>query len=182
MIDVEQQFKYSKIVLEYLSKIKVVLTDQEKKNIEIADFGLNRLEEIGLQIITYINTDNYCAKELILIPDQLCPEHRHPNIGNRLGKQETFRCRWGKVYLYIPGELMSSSKGHPPKDKIKYFTSWKEIELNPGEQFTIPPDTLHWFQSGPEGAVISEFSMSSIDEADIWTDPEIKRIPEIKKE
>ncbi|MHB8280378.1 MAG: D-lyxose/D-mannose family sugar isomerase [Candidatus Humimicrobiaceae bacterium] len=181
MISPKQHVEYSKKVLEYLSKINVVITDQEKKNIEIADFGLNRLEEMGLQIITYINTDKYCAKELIMLPNQLCPEHRHPNTGSRQGKQETFRCRWGQVYLYISGEPTSSPKGHPPKDKIIYFTAWKQIVLNSGEQFTLSPDTLHWFQAGPEGAIISEFSMTSIDEADIWTDPEIKRIPEIEK-
>jgi len=41
------------------------------------------------------------------------------------------------------------------------------------------PNTLHWFQAGPEGAVISEFSTRSRDEADIFSDPDIKRIPEI---
>jgi D-lyxose ketol-isomerase len=41
------------------------------------------------------------------------------------------------------------------------------------------PDTKHWFQSGPEGAIVSEFSTRSTDEADIFTDPRIKRMPEI---
>ena len=40
---------------------------------------------------------------------------------------------------------------------------------------TIPPDTLHWFQAGAEGAVVSEFSSTSIDEADVFTDPDIQR-------
>jgi D-lyxose ketol-isomerase len=47
--------------------------------------------------------------------------------------------------------------------------------LRPGEQHTIPPDTLHWFQAGPEGAVVSEFSSPSRDELDVFTDPEIRR-------
>jgi D-lyxose ketol-isomerase len=50
-----------------------------------------------------------------------------------------------------------------------------EIALRPGEQYTIPPDTLHWFQAGPEGAVVSEFSSRSTDENDIFTNPEIRR-------
>jgi len=182
MISAKQKTEYSEKVLGYLSKINVVLADKEKENIEIADFGLGRLEEIGLQIITYINTDKYCAKELILMPNQICPEHRHPNTESSQGKQETFRCRWGQVYLFIPGEPTPSPKGHPPNDKIQYFTAKKQIILNPGEQFTIPSDTLHWFQAGPEGSVISEFSMTSDDEADIFTDPEIKRKPEIEKQ
>ena len=50
-----------------------------------------------------------------------------------------------------------------------------EIYLRPGEQYTLKEQTRHWFQAGPEGAVISEFSTPSFDEADIFIDPEIKR-------
>ena len=55
----------------------------------------------------------------------------------------------------------------------QYFTCMKEIVLKPGEQYTIMPNTLHWFQAGPEGAVVSEFSTKSRDEFDIYTDPRI---------
>jgi D-lyxose ketol-isomerase len=50
-----------------------------------------------------------------------------------------------------------------------------EVELRPGEQFTIPPDTLHWFRAGDEGAIVSEFSTQSRDETDVFTDPRIVR-------
>jgi D-lyxose ketol-isomerase len=56
----------------------------------------------------------------------------------------------------------------------------REVVLQPGDQFTIPPNTLHWFQAGPEGAVVSEFSTHSTDENDIFTDPRIRREPEVK--
>jgi len=45
---------------------------------------------------------------------------------------------------------------------------WHEIYLRPGEQYTLKEQTRHWFQAGPEGAVISEFSTPSFDEADIF--------------
>jgi D-lyxose ketol-isomerase len=51
--------------------------------------------------------------------------------------------------------------------------------LQPGDQYTIPADTLHWFQAGDEGAIVSEFSSTSRDETDVFTDPRIRRIPEI---
>jgi D-lyxose ketol-isomerase len=51
--------------------------------------------------------------------------------------------------------------------------------LKPGDQYTLEPDTPHWFQAGPEGAIVSEFSTRSTDEADIFTDPRIKRAPEV---
>ena len=44
----------------------------------------------------------------------------------------------------------------------------------------MSPNTRHWFQGGPEGAVISEFSTTSYDEYDVFTDPNIRRIPTIE--
>jgi len=40
-------------------------------------------------------------------------------------------------------------------------------------------DTLHWFQAGEEGAIVSEFSSTSRDESDIFTDLRIRRVPEV---
>jgi D-lyxose ketol-isomerase len=161
---------------QYLEKAGIVITNQEYENIEIADMGLGRLDEIGLEILVYVNTDRVCAKELVMFPCQICPEHRHPPVKGNPGKEETFRCRWGKVYLYVPGDPAPHPKGSVPADKKDTFTVWHEIELNPGDQYTLEADTLHWFQAGADGAVISEFSTTSRDESDIFTDPEIRRV------
>src|ERR671933_265385 len=109
-----------------LAEAGVVLTPEEQSAIEVTDFGLGRLEEIGLQLVVYVNTDRVCAKELVLFPHQTCPEHRHPPVD-----------------------------GHG------------DVLLRPGEQFTIMPDTLHWFRAGDEGAIVSEFSTRSRDETDV---------------
>ena len=162
---------------EILARAGVVLTQKERANIEVADCGLGQLDRVGLQLVTYVNTDRYCAKELVLFPGQTCPEHRHPPVGSDPGKMETFRCRWGRGWLYVEGEPTANIKARVPQGSEPYFTVFHEVELTPGEQYTISPDTLHWFQAGPEGAVISEFSSPSRDELDIFTDPRIKRIP-----
>jgi D-lyxose ketol-isomerase len=133
----------------------IVLTPAEREEIEVADFGLGQLEETGLQLVVYVNTERVCAKELVLFPGQTCPEHRHPPIDGAPGKEETFRCRTGTVHLHIEG--------------------LDEIVLQPGEQWTIPPDTLHWFRAGSDGAIVSEFSTESRDEYDVFTDPNIIR-------
>lgn len=164
---------------EMFAHLGIALTPQERANIEIAELGLGDLEHQGLELVTYINNDRYCAKELVLFPRQTCPEHRHPPVGPDPGKQETFRCRWGKVYLYVEGPRPAQIQAQVPDDAEPYYTVFHECELHPGEQFTIPPNTLHWFQAGDEGAIVSEFSSPSRDEFDIFTDPRIKRIPEI---
>ena len=114
--------------------------------------------EIGLQLLVYVNTDRYCAKELVLSPGQPCPEHRHPPFDGTPGKEETFRCRRGSVELVVDG------RAH---------------DLAPGDQFTIPPDTLHWFRAGEEGAVVTEFSSTSRDDLDVLADSAIVRAPQV---
>ena len=164
--------------LELLMKAHVVVTPDEAENMEVADFGLGDIGNIGLQVVVCENNRRYCAKEIILLPRQICPEHRHPPVDSaNPGKQETFRCRWGVVYLYTSGEPAARPRAIIPGKYRPYFTVWNEIILRPGDQFTLPPDTLHWFQSGDEGAVLSEFSSSSIDELDIWTQPGLDRMP-----
>ena len=145
----------------------------------MADFGLGDLQNIGLQLIVYINTVRVCAKEMVLLPWQTCPEHRHPNLNGQLGKEETFRCRSGLVYLYVAEEPNGKPKLHNLKNYSKYMTALHEIILRPGDQYTLAPNTLHWFRAGSEGAVISEFSSPSTDENDIFTDPRIERITKI---
>lgn len=161
---------------EWLARQSIQLTPQERSVIEVADFGLDDVEREGLEIITYINTDRYCAKELVLFARQTCPQHRHPAIGDDPGKMETFRCRWGKVWLYVEGEPITDLHAQLPAGSEDYYTVFHEIPLLPGEQYTIPPNTLHWFQAGDEGAIISEFSSRSRDEYDIFTDPRIRRV------
>ena len=164
-----------------LTESGIVLTPVERANIEVADFGLSRLDEIGLQIVVYVNTERVCAKELVLFSRQTCPEHRHPPLGGSAGKQETFRCRSGVVYLYVEGDPTATPACRPPASGADAFTVWHEIELRPGEQHTIPPNTLHWFQAGDEGAVVSEFSTTSMDEIDVFTDGRIARATVIRE-
>jgi len=159
----------------YLDRAGITLTPQETQKIEVADFGLGELETTGLQLVTYINTHRCCAKELVLFPRQTCPEHRHPPVDGEPGKEETFRCRQGRVYLYVEGPPSARVACKPPTGREDTYTVWQEVRLGPGEQYTIEPNTLHWFQAGDEGAVVSEFSTRSRDESDIFTDPEIQR-------
>ncbi len=162
-----------------LRKARIIITPCEKRMIEVVDFGLGEIVRTGLEIITYVNTDRYCAKELILLPGQTCPEHLHPNIRLKgriaRGKMETFRCRWGVVYLHVPGPKTARPKAGPPRGRERHYTARREIALKPGEQFTIPPGTPHWFKAGPKGAVVSEFSSTSRDESDRFRDPGVRR-------
>ncbi|MFM7212995.1 MAG: D-lyxose/D-mannose family sugar isomerase [Actinomycetota bacterium] len=154
----------------------IVLTPEERGRIEVSDFRRGELERTGLQLLVYVNTDRVCAKEIVLLPFQTCPEHRHVSVGSEQGKEETFRCRRGTVYLYVEGEPTVDPLATPSRLDRGVFTAWHEIVLHAGDQHTIYPDTLHWFQAGPEGAIVTEFSTRSTDEYDVFTDPDVRRM------
>ena len=165
-----------------LAEAGLVIRDDEWDALEFAEFGLGEIEKEGLQIIVYENNDRYCAKELILLPNQTCPEHYHPPVEGQAGKRETFRCRWGKVNLYVsgPGEP-DDIQATIPEGSREHYTVFHEVVMNPGDQYTLEPGTRHWFQGGDEGGIVSEFSSTSRDIADVYTDPRIVRVSEMTR-
>jgi len=166
--------------LEYLRRAQIAVTPEEAARIEVVDLGLGDLLVTGLQILVYVNTERVCAKELVLYPRQTCPEHWHPPLDDEPGKEETFRCRWGTLYLYVEGEPTPDPQARPPAGRELFYTARREVILQPGEQYTLPPNTRHWFQAGPQGAVVSEFSTRSTDERDLFTDPALRRKTEVR--
>ena len=137
-----------------LRRAGIVLTEDEFRRIEVTDFGLGELSATGIEALIYVNTDRVCAKELVLLPRQTCPEHAHDVVR---GKEETFRCRWGEAYLCVPGDPAAHPLAVAPAGREAAYTVRHEIVLRPGDQYTVAPGTRHWFQAGVEGAVISEF-------------------------
>jgi D-lyxose ketol-isomerase len=162
--------------LDMLRDAGIVLTPHEADTMELATLGLDDFERTGLGLVVYENNDRYCAKELILLPRQTCPQHRHPPVGDDPGKRETFRCRAGVVYLYVEGPPAQSPHATPPTGDEAHYTVSHEVVLHPGEQYTIEPGTWHWFQAGDAGAIVSEFSSTSRDESDEFVDPRIRRV------
>ncbi len=158
-------------------EIGIVVSDEEVDQIEVADLGLGELPVTGLQILTLVDTQWVGAKLLILRPNQFFPQHRHPPspAEDYPGKEEIFRGQWGEGYLYVPGKPTSNPKGDPPAHRRAYCTVWHEIVLGPGDQHRCPPDMWHWFQAGPDGAVIWSFSSKVTDAADVFLDPEVTR-------
>lgn len=174
LIDLAQQRRAAAARLEAAG---VQLLAEEEARLEIADFGLGRFDEFGLAIHVYVNTSRCCAKELAMLPGQVCPEHRHPPVDGDPGKEETFRVRSGLIHLFLPGPGdRQSAAALLPADKRGTVSALRRVTLHPGEQCTLPPDTPHWFAAGPEGAVVSEFSTRSRDEADVFLDPAIRRV------
>ena len=162
---------------EMVRKTGIVVRDEELENFTLMDFHLGELEQTGLELLWLVNTPTLTLKILVFFPHQTCPQHRHVPFGDSPGKEETFRCLWGEVYVMLPGEETPNPKAHPPEHRRQYYTSWNETVLHPGEHLTSPPDTPHWFQGGPEGAVLYTFETKSGQGADKFTDPQASEKP-----
>ena len=76
---------------------------------------------------------------------------------------------------YVEGKETKKLSCTIPKRKESYYTVKKEIILHARDQYTIEPNIKHEFQAGATGAVITEFSSSSDDSSDIFTNPAIYR-------
>jgi D-lyxose ketol-isomerase len=153
----------------------IIARPEEIEQIEVADLGLGELEQSGVQILTLVSTGKIATKVLVMFPLQTEPEHRHTSLGDYPGKEETIRCQWGELRLYASGEPTPAPVASPPPHRRHTYTVWHEHILRPGDQVTLQPNTAHWFQGGPKGAVVWSFSTKAIDLADIFTDPDVHR-------
>jgi D-lyxose ketol-isomerase len=156
----------------------LALTDDEAGRVEVADFGLGRLEQEGAQILTWVATDRIAVKIIALSPGQTLPEHWHPRVGDDPGKEETVRVAHGILRCYRPG-ADTLREGSVPQGKEEFYTVRHEVSLGPGGQVTLSPGTKHWFQAGPEGAIAYSFSSVARDVLDGFTDPRIERVTKI---
>lgn len=152
----------------------VRLAPGEHQAIAVADFGLGRLEVEGAQILTIVETDRIAAKVIALLGGQTLPEHWHPPVGDDPGKEETLRVIRGPLYLYTPGPDTLAQGAIPPGKEACYTVRHEQV-LDAGDTVTLPPGLPHWFQAGPEGAVLYSFSTTARDILDGFTDPDIVR-------
>ncbi|MDR3532704.1 MAG: hypothetical protein P4L90_19390 [Rhodopila sp.] len=159
----------------------VRLTEREVEQMDVADFGLDRLGVEGAQIVSFFNTERVSAKVIALFPEQTLPEHWHTAVGEDPGKEETIRVIDGTAYVYVPGEE-TVAYGHVPAGKGDCYTVRHEVVMRPGDQLTLQPGVKHWFQAGGAGAVMYSFSSAARCALDPFSDPAIVRVTRIAED
>lgn len=156
--------------LDLLKKSGFNLTEAEINSMEANDFGLNNFEKEGFFLIDLLRTDRVRTNLLILLPNQTLPQHLHPSYEGELGKEETLRVLYGSTKVYIEGE-----ENNPnilfPEGKAEYYSARHEIRLKINEQYSVPPNTKHWFQAGEEGSVNIAFQNRVNEDYNIFYDP-----------
>lgn len=174
MITIEELEQARQDAASLIREAGIHITTAEENKITAADFGLSRLREEGVQILTLFETERIAAKILVLFPFQTEPEHWHPSVGDDPGKEEIIRALSGDLYFYIPGED-SLEKGFIVEGKSDCYTMRNEVVMKEGDQLVLPPGTKHWFQAGARGAVMYSFSTTVRDVLDQFSDPAIVR-------
>ena len=156
----------------------IPVTAAEAGRVEVADFGLGRLDQEGAQILTLVATERIAAKIIVLFEGQTLPEHWHPRVGEDPGKEETIRVVWGILRCYIPG-VDTMGEGFVPEGKQHAYSVRHELLLGLGGQTTLLPGTKHWFQASAGGVVMYSFSTVARDILDQFTDPNVQRVTRI---
>jgi D-lyxose ketol-isomerase len=178
MITIKQRNLFSKIAQKMATKAGIILTKKEIDSMDVADFGLNRLETEGAQILALADTEYLSIRLIALTPNQTEPEHWHTTVGKKPGKEETIRVMCGTIYFYTPGPD-TMKMGKIPSGKEKWYTCRHERVMRPGDQITLTAGTRHWFQAGPEGAVVFCFCSAAVEALDNFTDPSVVRVTKV---
>jgi len=174
MMDREIVEQAQEAARQLLKRSGIPVSDLEMQEIEVIDFGLGRLADEGLQLITMFETERMAGRILVMTPRQTEPEHWHPPFGSNPGKQEMIRAYWGEVRFYLPGED-NMKRGFLVKGKEAGYTMRNEVVLSPGDTLVLEPGSRHWFQAGEEGAVFYSFSTMVKDGADGFSDKNVVR-------
>jgi D-lyxose ketol-isomerase len=146
------------------------ITNDEEQKIIVNDFELGNLEKEGAQILEWLNTERVGVRLIALLPFQTLPEHYHRAAADEAGKEETIRVDSGTLYVYLPGEE-NITHGFIPEGHEKYYTVRHEVVMKIGEQLTLAPGTMHWFQAGEEGVVMYTFTSQARDRHNVFTNP-----------
>jgi D-lyxose ketol-isomerase len=169
MIYKSQEKALRKQAAEILRQTHFPVTETELDSIAVADFGLSNPLSEGAQILTLFATARISAKLIVLLPNQILPEHWHPPVGDDPGKEEILRGFWGTVRYFEEGpDALDSSL--IPAGKQDCFTCTQRRDLNPGDQVIIPPGVKHWMQGGVDGGCVISFSTCVRDILDQFTD------------
>jgi len=155
-------------------------SDFLEKNLFVTDFGLGRFSEVGMGGCYWVNDPRagYCGMELILLPNQMVPEHLHVKTEKAPARTQTAQIRYGKVYVYTDGPPTEKIWPKVPTIELNFITvrTEHEMERKVGQTIELPPMQKHWMVGAPEGAVITEYSTyADPDGSTKFTDPKAKR-------
>ena len=135
------------------------------------DFGKGEFTSFGMGGVIWCNeTEGYFGHEIYLLPGQNIAEHRHLPTKGKDGqtircKIESWQVRHGTVYGFsevgepnldqFPEAKAMLAKCQIPHLKSVHVQKW---EADGKVHKLAAPETWHFMQAGPEGAIVFEFA------------------------
>ncbi len=135
------------------------------------DFGKGEFTSFGMGGVFWCNEpEGYFGHEIYLLPGQNIPEHRHLPTKDAAGKDvrckiESWQVRHGAVYGFsevgepnleqFPDAKAMLAKCQIPQLKCVHVEKW---EADGKVHKLAGPETWHFMQAGPEGAIVFEFA------------------------
>ena len=147
------------------------LSQKEIEELKVNDFGLNNLPVEGFTFVDLLRTERVRTTLMILLPGQSLPQHKHPSYEGEKGKEESIRVLWGTFSVFTEGDESPEVAERIPENKEPYYTAREEHRLEVCEQYSVAPNTAHWFQAGPKGAVVLAFQNRVNEDLNIFYDP-----------
>ena len=154
------------------------LYDGIKENLWVSDYGTGQFAKLGLGANMFVNNEKarYMLMDLLLLPNQMLPEHYHLETENNPAKMEGWLVRHGISYVYGEGEPTKPMKAVVPQCHMNgTVTVEHEVRLKPGEFTGLNRATArHWQFAGPEGAIITEVANVHDNDGVRHSDTELK--------
>ncbi len=158
-------FDSEKAKLAYLDMLKKMnhsfIPSMDDENLWVADFNSNKFTEVGVGGYVFVNDNKYgySSCELLLLPGQILPEHKHVATEICGPKMETWAFRHGSVVSIKEGGETPGIQERLPESVVH---SRLEENLGTGDvSGTTVEAGWHWMKAGPEGAVFTEYSTYS---------------------
>lgn len=143
----------------------------------VLDFALGNFMEVGMAGVFYVNNekDNYLLHDIWLLPGQQIPEHYHIKLDTVGPKMEAWLVRHGAADFYAEGEPTPGIDEKIPPLHRKIAKARTMVSKKPGGVVIQPiPESRHWMQAGPEGAIVTEVATYHSMDALKFTHPDIK--------
>lgn len=163
--DAEGKFlveKGAEAYFELLRGMHYPVTPFVKKNIWVADFGLGDFPRVGMGGVVWVNRPdhNYFGLDILLLPNQMIPEHSHVATDKAKPKMESWQVRAGMIYTFGEGEPTAQLLDKIPESQRASVKSQHAAALNLHEVDHLNRvDAWHFMIAGDEGAWVTEYGM-----------------------
>lgn len=157
------------------------ISDNMRENMWAIDFGLGDFPAVGMGGIFWAqeNEHGVFGHEILLLPNQMLVEHYHVAADGLPAKNECWQARAGSTYcLGEVGEDMSKFPNLKIPESQKNFVTQKKVTLACSKKGNVVwlSKTLarHSQIAGPRGAVVTEYGAFHGNNAQRFTNPNVK--------